>query len=201
MGYDETMFTVLRSGNELDLADPDPAAVSFDDVVGNLSQITRYVGSDESVAQHCCYVAYHLAEQGYDRSTQLHGLLHDAAEAYLGDVPRPTKNIDPSFEATLADHEDRVLTAIYEALGLELPDATVEDRVKQADTAVALIEMRVLGTDGVVETTVERFPGWDLDRAAELFEATSWWKERDWEEDSDRSGMLYRERFRELRDG
>lgn len=151
MGYDETLFTVLRSGNEIDLRDPDPAAVTFDDLINNLVSITRYVGSEQNVAQHCLYVAEHLQEQGYEQEIQLHGLLHDIQEAYLGDVPRPTKNLDPSFEQTLHEYEDKVLTAIYEALGLDLPDEETEQSIKQADTEVALIELEVLGTEGVLE--------------------------------------------------
>jgi 5'-deoxynucleotidase YfbR-like HD superfamily hydrolase len=200
MGYDETLFTVLRSGNEIDLRDPDPDAVDLEDVIGNLAKITRYVGSRQTVAQHSFYVAQHLREQGEDEAVQLHGLLHDAQEAYLGDVPRPTKNLDPDFEATLDRYEDAVLAAIYEALGLELPDEATEARVKQADTEVALIELAVLGTDDVLDKTVERFPGWDRADAEKLFDATAWWQERDWDEDGDRSGELFRQRYRELAD-
>lgn len=200
MGYDETLFTVLRSGNEIDLRNPNPDAVDLEDVIGNLAKITRYVGSRQTVAQHCFYVAEHLREQGEDRQVQLHGLLHDAQEAYLGDVPRPTKNLDPDFEAALDRYEDAVLAAIYEALGLELPDEATEERVKRADTELALIELNVLGTDDVLDKTVERFPGWDRADVDELFDATAWWRERDWDEDGERSGELFRERYEELSD-
>jgi len=201
MGYDETLFTVLRSGNEIDLRDPDPDAVEIEDVISNLAKITRYVGSQQTVAQHSVYVAEQLREQGEDEILQLHGLLHDAQEAYLGDVPRPTKNLDPGFEATLDRYEDAVLEAIYDALGLELPDAATEERIKQADTKVALIELEVLGTDGVLAQTVERFPGWTRQEADALFERTQWWQNRNWDQDGQRSGDLFRERYRELANG
>ncbi|MDY6777330.1 MAG: hypothetical protein SVU32_01580, partial [Candidatus Nanohaloarchaea archaeon] len=198
MGYEETLFTVLRSGNELDLRDPDPDAVNFDDIVGNLASITRYVGSQQNVAQHCLYVADHLRDQDTSRAVQLHGLLHDAQEAYLGDVPRPTKNLDSSFESTLDQYEEKVLKAIYKALRLEPPSSTVRQRVKQADTEVALIELHVLGTESVLSQTVDRFPGWTQEKARELIDRTDWWQERNWDEDGENAGSLFRKRFNEL---
>lgn len=199
MGYDETLFTVLRSGNEIDLRDPDPAAVSLDDVIGNLAKITRYVGSEQTVAQHCFYVAEHLREQGASKQIQLHGLLHDAQEAYIGDIPRPTKNLDPDFEAILDTYEDAVLDAIYEALDLEQPSSAIEDQVKAADTEVALIELNVLGKEGILRKTVDRFPGWTDNDVDDLLQSTDWWNKRDWRQDGQQSGSLFRERYEMLR--
>ena len=46
-----------------------------------------------SVAQHCVMVSYFPES----KESQLHGLLHDAEEAYFVDLPRPVKYL-PGFE-------------------------------------------------------------------------------------------------------
>ena len=65
-----------------------------------------------SVAEHCVRVADILPPE-----LALWGLLHDAAEAYLADVPRPAKQQMPQFVAA----EDRLLRVIVEHFGLSWP--------------------------------------------------------------------------------
>jgi 5'-deoxynucleotidase YfbR-like HD superfamily hydrolase len=53
------------------------------------------LGAHNSIAQHCCIVADAAEATGADAVTVLSALLHDASEAYLGDLPHPLKHRSP----------------------------------------------------------------------------------------------------------
>ncbi|ADG67964.1 hypothetical protein Plim_2137 [Planctopirus limnophila DSM 3776] len=77
------------SGKRVDLLDPQPHQIHIDDIAHALSVVNRFNGHTRraySVAEHSIFVCNQLP-----RELQLAGLLHDAAEAYLGDVTRPLK--------------------------------------------------------------------------------------------------------------
>ncbi len=66
--------------------------VSIDDVAHHLGNIARFAGATMwhySVAQHSVLVAVILKRQGYDLRAQRMGLLHDAHEFALTDIPTP----------------------------------------------------------------------------------------------------------------
>jgi 5'-deoxynucleotidase YfbR-like HD superfamily hydrolase len=110
--------------------DPDPAEVDLPDIANGLANTCRYAGQCQfyySVGTHSLYVSEELADHG--PRVQLYGLLHDAAEAYVSDVPRPIKRELEHFAAIEADVLDTVWT------GLEIP-APSEDEweaVMEAD--------------------------------------------------------------------
>jgi hypothetical protein len=69
--------------------DPYPEDVVIEDIAHHLSLLCRFGGAVDlfySVAQHSVYCAAHVPED-----LALEGLLHDATEAYLGDMVRPLK--------------------------------------------------------------------------------------------------------------
>lgn len=116
-------------GNAVDLLNPHPASIDIEDIAHHLSLTNRFTGAIRcpySVAQHSLYVSMMLS--GPD---QLHGLLHDAHEAYLGDISTPLKNAsDRQWINILSRNLDSV---IYERLDLELPDIETCLRIKRAD--------------------------------------------------------------------
>ena len=65
----------------------------------------------------------------------LTGLLHDAAEAYLGDIPRPLKR--QACMDGWRDAEQRLEAAIAERFGIELP---MPEAVKEVDDRIILDE-------------------------------------------------------------
>lgn len=81
------------SGRCVDLDDPDPAAIDFvADASQALSRIVRFNGHTKapySVAQHCALGAAYLMRQGAPDELALRFLLHDAHEAYIGDIATP----------------------------------------------------------------------------------------------------------------
>lgn len=83
------------TGIAYDLQNPDPNSINIQDVAHALSQINRFTGHTRepySVAQHSVLVAGILQEQGESTGVIRAGLLHDAHEAYIGDMSSPVKS-------------------------------------------------------------------------------------------------------------
>ena len=86
----------LQSGIYIDLMDPDCSEVSIHDIAHALSNICRFTGHSKffySVAQHCV-----LCHDNAPPELRWHALMHDAAEALIGDVARPLKQLLPEYK-------------------------------------------------------------------------------------------------------
>jgi len=130
-------WQLTHTGNRFWPADPRPEEVLLEDVAHALAYQCRFAGHTRnhySVAQHCV-----LVSEMCDPRDALSGLLHDAAEAYVVDVPRPVKKL-PELAGYL-EIEGRVFRAIAARFGIpaELPAS-----VHRADGLIALAEMRDL---------------------------------------------------------
>lgn len=113
--------------------DPDASSIEIEDIAHALSMQCRYAGHClrfYSVAEHCVHLARHFERAGDDLHVQRWALMHDAAEAYLIDVPRPVK----PFLAGYATAEDELMRVIAARFGL-LPFSAPEI-VKRADNAI-----------------------------------------------------------------
>lgn len=111
--------------------DPRPGDINIEDIAHALSNICRYGGHCAkflSVAQHSCIVSKLIP-----KGMELWGLLHDASEAYLVDIPRPIKEYLPDYHKI----ENACIKAIAEKFGLQLP---IPEEVKIADNAVLKLE-------------------------------------------------------------
>jgi uncharacterized protein len=132
----------LASGRFLDLSAPDASVIVLEDVAWGLSHACRFAGQCRtlySVAEHALLVASRLEEQGHGRRVCLAGLHHDDAEAFIGDVTQPLKNLLCEYRAI----EAAVFAAVVEALGLaELPFE--HPAVKEADAWALAHEAREL---------------------------------------------------------
>lgn len=143
----------LRTATGRDFFFADPFAIGLLDIAASLAKINRFNGHTRapySVAQHSVWVARRLQEAGHSPHTQLAGLLHDAPEAYLGDMATPVqahifgpdrgRNILPSaWESAHGDLE----AAVHAALGLTVTHA-MRAAVKQADLMALRTEWRDL---------------------------------------------------------
>jgi len=139
---------------------PDPADVDIDDIAHALALQCRFGGhcrSHYSVTQHCVVVSA-TVPHGY----ALAGLLHDAAEAYIVDLPRPIKHA-PEMAAYLTV-ERRVHEAVRERF-------SVKQRLD--DEVVAVADERALATEA---RDVMAFPpkGWRLRHPPFDFTITPW---------------------------
>lgn len=134
----------MASGKGVDLARPSPDVVDFNDIALHLSRIIRFTGAAPiSVAHHSVLVSHLLPRQ-----LRLHGLLHDAHEAYFGDDSTPKKNllalVAPLAADILRDLKHRWDLAIWEAAGIDPPTAEMAVMIKQADHLALAIERRDL---------------------------------------------------------
>ena len=130
----------LASGRLFWPLDPLEHEIFIEDIAHGLSQICRFNGHTQafySVAQHSV-----LVSQLCPPADALFGLLHDASEAYLGDVARPIKH-SPVF-AAYRGHEARLQQLVFHRFGLAGPEPT---SIKLADVTARHIELRALIQD------------------------------------------------------
>jgi len=114
----------LMSGRMLDFKDPKPDQFTIEDIALGLSRQPRFGGHTKafySVAQHCVHLAQ-VVPKGY----KMQALMHDASEAFMGDMSTPLKHLLPDY----MDIEEGVSGAIQKAFGfspmsplLEVADA------------------------------------------------------------------------------
>jgi hypothetical protein len=89
------------TGRQFYYIKPRPDDVCLEDVAYALSNICRYTGHSSifySVAEHSCLCADEAETRGYPDSVALACLLHDSAEAYVGDVNSPLKSLLHGFK-------------------------------------------------------------------------------------------------------
>lgn len=118
--------------------DPRVEDVTIEDIAHALSHQCRYSGHTEkfySVAEHCVRVSICVPVE-----FALWGLLHDATEAYLIDLPRPLKRYEPIGEP-YRDAEARLQKVICAAFGLTYPEPR---EVAIADNILLFTEKRDL---------------------------------------------------------
>lgn len=103
-----------------------PEDVCIEDIAHALSNQCRFAGHTNrfySVAEHSLEVCAKL-----EKPLSIYGLLHDAPEAYLIDLPTPIKDQLPEYKAA----EHRAMLAVAEAFKLE-PEFFQHPDVKEAD--------------------------------------------------------------------
>ena len=128
------------SGKFFDILKPEEYEFDIEEISTALSNLCRYTGHVNrfySVAEHSVLVSrivpQHLA---------LAGLLHDASEAYLGDVSSPLKKLLPEYQAI----EDRVQRSLAGYFGFEYPFG---EEIYAADKRMYWQERQSIADNGV----------------------------------------------------
>lgn len=131
-----------------------PGDVNATDVAHALGMTCRYGGHTRifySVAEHCCRLSDYARIRLRDRKLALDLLVHDAAEAYLGDIPRPLKRSMPPVWKEVESAADR---ACAELLGARYPFLP---KVKELDNRILVDERAALmSLNGNHWTSIER---------------------------------------------
>ena len=144
----------LRSGKYFDLANPKPDQFEFADIAVALSRLPRFngqCGADYKVAEHCCRCAFQSELDGCGNDEYLAVLMHDAAEAFVGDMTRPLKGlIGPLYSAI----EKAVQNAIGERFGIDFQRHAA--LIKEIDNAMLIAERRHWFTADGVEWAGEK---------------------------------------------
>ncbi|MBL8015523.1 MAG: phosphohydrolase [Candidatus Doudnabacteria bacterium] len=130
-------YTDTFSGKRIFPFAPEVEQISILDIAHALSNICRFGGHTKefySVAQHSILVSQHC-----DPTDALWGLLHDASEAYIGDLTKPIKQLEEL--KPYRDAEDRLHRVI--SIKFKLSE-TIPESVKRADKVMLMTEKRDL---------------------------------------------------------
>ena len=106
------------SGLKVDLLNPTADMIDIMDIAKGLAYKAHFAGQTPfyfSIAQHSTLVHDLMRDEIKDNKMLLLGLLHDASEAYIGDMVKPLKNHLPFFRET----EDKLMEVICEKYGLD----------------------------------------------------------------------------------
>lgn len=123
------------TGIQFDVANPTADMVCIGDIAHALAHLTRWGGQCKtffSIAQHSVLVSLYCPPE-----LALWGLLHDAAEAYYGDVSRPLKRLLPEYKAL----EKAAMQVIAAKYGLPWPEPP---ELKTWDNMVFCMEAKAL---------------------------------------------------------
>jgi len=130
-----------QSGRRFYPLDPKVDEVDLLDIAHALSMLCRYNGHVDrfySVAEHSVILADYFADRG-EMELALWALIHDAAEAYIGDMIRPLKRSFHMVQFRII--EDRVLSVIAERVGLQFDMANgLPQEVRDADYRILFDE-------------------------------------------------------------
>ena len=136
---------LLQSGRYFSYERPDLCEMSLEDIARGLANTCRFAGQSPrfySVAEHSVYVSQIVPDaMAWD------GLMHDAAEAFICDMPKPLKVMLPDYKEV----EKRVEKAVASAFGLNDP---MPPEIKYADVQMLRAEqMQVMRNNDAWEWT------------------------------------------------
>lgn len=112
---EQTKTSISTLNQFFDYERPEEYEYDIEEIALSLSHLCRYTGHVHrfySVAEHSVLVSMIVPEK-----YALEGLLHDASEAFCGDVNKPLKEMLPGYKAI----EERVQASISNHFGLVYP--------------------------------------------------------------------------------
>ncbi|MGN0572009.1 MAG: phosphohydrolase [Candidatus Fimenecus sp.] len=138
-------------GHNFDPTAPTADDLCIEDIAHALSYLSRANGHFRafySVARHSINCAKEVKSCGFTEKTQLLALLHDSAEAYIGDLTRPLRRHIPEF----SDFERNLQKRIYEKFATTDVSDAERAAVKAADDALLYHEFKVFHGAELFET-------------------------------------------------
>lgn len=155
-------WIVTATGGRWYLTEPHPDDVRIEDIAHALSHVCRFGGHCRefySVAEHSVHVL-RLLQRDWpnDYLLHMHGLIHDASEAFIGDVVRPLKITMPDYQRL----EAKTMEVILGALGIPPLSHEQEVKLKHADNVMLMTERRDLIAHGGDEWTTTEEPSKDI---------------------------------------
>lgn len=141
----ELLYTLTRSGRKFNFLDPESHNYHAKDIAHHLALICRYGGACQfhySVAQHSVLMAEAAYAMSGDPILALDCLLHDASEAYIGDMKKPIKMQIPKFEE-IEQRIDNAIRVHFNKYKVLVPLKQTPE-CKYLDMAIFLAEWPVL---------------------------------------------------------
>lgn len=133
------------TGQLLDLSNPHFSDIRIEDIARGLSYKFRFGAHSAStltVAEHSINASKIVPEEH-----ALAALLHDASEAYIGDIPSPIKSLMPDYKQI----EHKLTLAIFKRFNVPYP---LHDSVKKADQQLLEAEWEFVVHRGQVQTMI-----------------------------------------------
>ncbi len=124
-------YITTLTRRKLSLENPQASQIDIADIAVGLANKAHFNGQMEryfSIAEHSMMVC-----NWTPHNLKLVALLHDASEAYLGDISKPLKVLLPDFQII----ENRLQRVIFERFGLDYDDIKL---IKPMDKVVQVIE-------------------------------------------------------------
>jgi len=150
---EKDIYVETRMGQMVSLLDPKPETIKLSDIAASLANINRFNGqchTQHNVADHSIAVAIKAKQLGFCASSQLTALLHDAHEAYTGDITWPMKKLlDVYCPGVVAALQAKFDLVIWDALcpGLMF---YAGPEIRQIDTDLVHAEAyKLMHPDGV----------------------------------------------------
>lgn len=156
------IWTQTKNGNAFDLINPHARLVDFQNDVGPaLARAARFCGATRgpvaySVAQHSVLGAEAIFAETNSARLALLFVLHDAHEAYIGDITTPAVEAldyyaglrgEPGSVRQAASKLKSSLDAvIFEAAGVAMPTASESQRIRAYDLRMLMAERNALMT-------------------------------------------------------
>lgn len=135
------MDIMTYTGIFMDPLAPKPEQICLDDIAHALSMISRANGhfpEIHTVAQHCIECYAEAKARGLSKEIQLFSLLHDGAEAYLGDFIQPVKARMEEYQKA----ENRLLDMIYCKFVGRVPTEKEKADIKDIDKTLLFFEFK-----------------------------------------------------------
>lgn len=156
---------IVASGRYFDLEHPEQTPPDVHDIAFALARINRFTGARAyTVAEHSLHVSsllwssYQAAGQDPYRGALL-GLLHDAHEAYTGDISRPVQRALP-VQAMIAIQalRNRVQDEIWNVLRIPPPRPHEWEKIHKADNQALEMERRHFWPDDSADWGLPEVP-------------------------------------------
>ena len=166
-----------RDGHVVDLLMPQLSALKIEEVAHSLARINRFSGHTKTfagynVAQHSVLVARHL-----EPAFQFAGLMHDAHECTIGDVPSPVKWAleELGGGAAFQELDNRMSRAVRRRFKVHMSDES-KIAVREQDLRALVTERRDLMGDFEARPWKfdappweDRIVPWDIPKSERIF--------------------------------
>lgn len=132
-----TVF-LTGSGTLIDYENFKETDVDLDEIIKSLSNQTRFLGHyDVNNWNHCKAVSALAREEGEDNTMRSLCLYHDAAEAYVGDLPPGLQAVVPGYKRL----KDGIQDICYKVLCGRVPTEQESKRIKHYDNRALAVEV------------------------------------------------------------